>query len=173
MGPSHHARDVESVFPGLRVSSVSVNCPTTLGHVLQFQVDLDVNPTRQQVIAALEQVPRVVVGRGIRSTAELSEHYVELGRRRGDRPEIYVFQESLSVCGSTVMAAISVHMESITIPETIDCIRAALQRTDDPWKSIAKTDHALGILQPNASYDGQSPTTESGGSHVRNAHCNS
>ncbi|WP_182869285.1 hypothetical protein [Stieleria mannarensis] len=36
MGPSHHARDVNSVFRNLRLASVSVNCPTTFGHVLHF-----------------------------------------------------------------------------------------------------------------------------------------
>ncbi|WP_182869283.1 hypothetical protein [Stieleria mannarensis] len=98
-------------------------------------------------------IPRVVVGRGIRSTAELAKHYVELGRRRGDRPEIYVFEESLAVNGSTVMAAISVHMESITIPETDDCIRAALRRTDDPRESIEKTDRFDSlVLVPPAVY---------------------
>ena len=115
----------------------------------------------------------LVVGRGIRSTAELAEYYVERGRRRGDRPEIYVFEESIAVNGSTVMAAISVHMESITIPETVDCIRAAMKRTDDPWESIAKTDHALGIWQPEALYNSPDLSQENGGSNDRNANCNS
>ncbi|MCS7468884.1 type II glyceraldehyde-3-phosphate dehydrogenase [Stieleria sp. ICT_E10.1] len=173
MGPSHHARDVNSVFRNLRLASVSVNCPTTFGHVLHFQVDLQGNATRKQIIAALQMIPRVVVGRGIRSTAELAERYVELGRRRGDRPEIYVFEESLAVNGSTVMAAISVHMESITIPETVDCIRAALRRTDDPWESIEKTDRALGIWRSDASYSGPDRSLQNGGSNGLNANLNS
>ncbi len=173
MGQSHHARDVNSVFRNLPLASVSVNCPTTFGHVLQFQVDLRGKATRKQVIEALQMIPRVVVGRGIRSTAELAEYYIERGRRRGDRPEIYVFEESLAVNGSTVLAAVSVHMESITIPETIDCIRAALKQTGDPWESIAKTDRALGIWQPEASYNGPDLSLETEGSNDRHANCNS
>lgn len=153
MGLSHHATDVSSVFRDLKLASVSVNCPTTFAHILQFQVDLRKAASRGQVIKALQTIPRVVVGRDLSSTAELTEHYVQLGRRRGDRPEIYVFEESLTVIGSTVLAAISVHMESITIPETIDCIRAALEQINDPWESIAKTDRALGIWQAEASYN--------------------
>ncbi len=55
------------------------------------------------------------------------------------------------------MAAISVHMESITIPETIDCIRASLGTVADPWQSIAVTDSALGIYRPEAIYSGEQP----------------
>ena len=152
MGPSHHARDVNTVCPDLHLVSVSVDCPTTLGHVIRFQVDLQRDVDHGQVVEALQALPRVVVGRGVRSTAELAEHYTDHGRHRGDWPEIYVFEESLEFCGSTLLAAIGVHMESITIPETIDCIRTALNPLVDPWESIAVTDRSLGIYQPEASY---------------------
>ncbi len=154
MGPSHHSRDVNTVFPDLQLVSVSVDCPTTFGHVIRFQVDLQRDVGRDQIIEALQALPRVVVGRGIRSTADLAEYYTDQGRRRGDRPEIYVFEDSIESEKSTLLAAISVHMESITIPETIDCIRAALNRIADPWESIALTDRSLGIFQPDASYTG-------------------
>jgi glyceraldehyde-3-phosphate dehydrogenase (NAD(P)) len=152
LGSSHHARDVLTVLPGLNVVSVSVNCPTTLGHVILFQVDLQRTARRDEVIEALRALPRVVVGRDIRSTADLAEQYTDQGRRRGDRPEIYVFEDSIELCGKTLMAAISVHMESITIPETIDCIRAALNTAAAPWESIALTDRSLGIYQAEALY---------------------
>ena len=92
------------------------------------------------------------MGHGLRTTAELAEHYNDLGRPRYDRPELYVFEESIDPRGRTLLAALSVHMESITIPETIDCIRAALNRSDDAWASIALTDRSLGIHQPEAVY---------------------
>lgn len=152
LGPSHHSRDVNTVFPDLPLVSVSVDCPTTFGHVIRFQVDLQRAVVRDQVLEALRALPRVVVGRGIRSTADLAEYYTDHGRRRGDWPEIYVYEESIESYGRTLLAAISVHMESITIPETIDCIRAALNRNVDPWESIAMTDRSLGIYQPEASY---------------------
>ena len=152
MGPSHHAHDVNTVSPNLSLVSVSVDCPTTFGHVIQFQVDLRRTADRDQVINVLRALPRVVVGRGMRSTAELAEHYTDLGRHRGDWPEIYIYEDSITLCGSTLLAAISVHMESITIPETIDCVRAALNRVVAPWESIAATDRSLGIYQPEASY---------------------
>lgn len=152
MGQSHHARDVQTVAPHLNLVSISVNCPTTFSHVIRFQVDLEAAPQVEDVVAALRAVPRVVVGQGIHTTAELAEYFNDLGRHRYDRPEIYVFQECLEVHGNTVLAAISVHMESITIPETIDCIRASLGMVVDPWESIGMTDRALGINWPDARY---------------------
>ena len=85
-------------------------------------------------------MPRILVGRGLRSTADLAEHFQDLGRSRRDRPEIYVWEENITVKQHTVFATISVHMESITIPETVDCIRAALGLERDNWVSVGKTD---------------------------------
>jgi glyceraldehyde-3-phosphate dehydrogenase (NAD(P)) len=152
MGQSHHAPDVRTVLPQLNLYSMSVDSCTTLGHVLTFQADLRRPASRSEVLAALDRMPRIIVGEGLRSTADLAEHYEDLKRRRRDRPEIYVFAEGLQVKGRTVYATISVHMESITIPETIDCIRAALGLERDAWRSIYKTDLALGISKERACY---------------------
>lgn len=153
MGQSHHAPDVKTVLPHLNLYSVSLDCSTTFAHVLNFQADLRQSVETAEVLAALEAMPRVVVGEGLRTTADLAEHYRDLGRPRQDRPEIYVWKESVGATGTTVYATISVHMESITIPETIDCIRAALPfMGDHNWFSIRLTDQALGIAKAEACY---------------------
>ncbi len=152
MGPSHHAADVQTVLPGLDVSSMSIDVPTTFGHVINFQADVRRAPAAVEVVAALDSMPRILVGRGLRSTADLAEHFQDLGRSRRDRPEIYVWEENITVKQHTVFATISVHMESITIPETVDCIRAALGLERDNWVSVGKTDRALGIEKDPACY---------------------
>lgn len=152
MGPSHHASDVQTVLPDLDLFSMSVDVPSTYGHVINFQVDLQRPVRAVDVAEALDAVPRIVVGHGFHSTADLAEYYQDLGRRRRDRPEIYVWEESMATYGSTVYAAISVHMESITIPETIDCIRAALKLETNNWVSVYQTDKALGIAKEEACY---------------------
>ena len=152
MGPSHHAPDVQTVLPQLELFSMSVDVPTTFGHVLNFQADVQQDVNEGAVIEALNSLPRVVVGRGLNSTAELAEYYQDLGRRRRDRPEIYVWEGSVKVVANTVYATISVHMESITIPETVDCIRAALEMEPDNWVSIYQTDRALGIAKTADCY---------------------
>ena len=152
MGQSHHGPDVRTVLPDMNVLSVSVDAPTTLAHVLTFQVDLDRPVSPEEVARALDATPRVLVGEGLRSTADLAEHFRALGRRRGDRPEIYVWRDAMEAEGCTVYASVSVHMESITIPDTVDCIRAALDMAPDKWASIRKTDQALGIAKDARCY---------------------
>jgi glyceraldehyde-3-phosphate dehydrogenase (NAD(P)) len=152
LGQSHHAPDVLTVLPGLRLYSLSADCPTTLGHVLTLQADLQRNATRDEVLVALARTPRIILGEGLASTADLAEYYQDLGRPRRDRPEIYVWSEGLEVTGRTVVASFSVHMESITIPDTIDCIRATLGLERDGWASVLMTDRALGIAKEAACY---------------------
>jgi glyceraldehyde-3-phosphate dehydrogenase (NAD(P)) len=152
LGQSHHAPDVLTVLPGLNLYSMSADCPTTLGHALTLQADLRRPATRAEVAAALERTPRVLVGAGLRSTADLAEYYQDLGRPRRDHPEIYVWAEGLHVEGRTVVVTFSVHMESITIPETVDCVRATLGLERDAWTSIRRTDAALGFAKEPSCY---------------------
>ena len=152
LGPSHHARDVQTVLPHMNLFTVSVDCPTTLGHVLDFQIDLKEPVHTDDVLTLLHDWPRIVVG-NVRSTADIAEHFQELGRPRDDRPEIFVWEPSLQLHGQTLYATLCVHMESITIPETIDCIRAIRGMCDNRWKSIWQTDRALGIAKAESCYD--------------------
>src|SRR5262249_44559921 len=139
-------------LPGLDFYSMSADCPTTLGHVLTIQADLRRPVSRAEVAAALGRTPRVIVGEGLASTADLAEYYQDLGRPRRDRPEVYAWSEGLQADGRTVVASFSVHMESITSPETIDCVRAALGVERDGWASIRRTDTALGIVKDPTCY---------------------
>ena len=152
MGQSHHGPDARTVLPHLSVYTVALLTPTTLSHVLNFQVDLSTSPARDDVLAALDDLPRITVGTGLASTVELASDAARQGRRRRDRPEIYVWEESVRVVDGTVYASIAVHMESITVPETVDCVRAALEIESDPWASMRKTDRALGIEKRDACY---------------------
>jgi len=152
MGESHHGPDVRTVLPHLSLYTMSLDANTTLGHLLTGQVDVCRRVTLEAVQSALNATPRVWLGNGLSSTFELAEYMADLGRSRQDRPEIFVFRESLQVVEQTVYASFSVHMESITIPETVDCIRSALAMTDDPWESIRITDEALGIAKSRDCY---------------------
>ncbi len=153
MGQSHHAPDVKTVLPGLKLYSMSVDANTTYGHIIRVQADLKRPTTRDEVVEILNGMPRILVGSGVRNTAELAALAEDAGRSRRDRPEIYVWKECVEVFGSTIRAAFSVHMESITIPETVDCLRSAFRLATDNWASIEKTDRALGIAKEHASYD--------------------
>jgi glyceraldehyde-3-phosphate dehydrogenase (NAD(P)) len=120
--------------------------------VLNLQADLNQTVSRDEVLTALQRTPRIIVGDSLRSTADIAEYFEDLGRARRDRPEIYVWAEGLHVDGNYVVITFSVHMESITIPDTIDCVRAALCRDRDAWKSAFMTDQALNIAKETACY---------------------
>jgi glyceraldehyde-3-phosphate dehydrogenase (NAD(P)) len=152
MGQSHHAPDIETVLPGLHLYSMSADCLTTLGHVVTLQADLRRPTTRVEIIAMLERMPRIIIGSGLVSTADLAEYYQDLGRPRRDRPEVYVWAEGLCTEGRTVVVTFSIHMESITIPETVDCVRGMIGLERDGWASIRRTDIALGIAKQSACY---------------------
>ena len=152
MGESHHAPDVKTVLPKLDLYSMSADVNTTLAHVICFHVDLARKTSGEEIIRALSQMPRIIVGEGLGSTADLAETFSGPGRMRRDRPEIYVWTEGIDLRGQTLHAAISVHMESITIPETIDCIRAALGMEKNKWRSIERTDRAMGIAKRPECY---------------------
>jgi glyceraldehyde-3-phosphate dehydrogenase (NAD(P)) len=157
MGPSHHAPDVQTVLPHLELLSMSVDIPTTFGHVISFQADVQRDVDEAEVLKALNGLPRIVVGQGLNSTAAWAEYFQDLGRSRRDRPEIYVWEQSVAVTARTVYATIGVHMESITIPDTVDCVRAALDLESDNWVSIRQTDCALGIAKDPDCYRSHVP----------------
>jgi glyceraldehyde-3-phosphate dehydrogenase (NAD(P)) len=152
LGQSHHGPDVQTVMPGLKLYSMSADCPTTLGHVVTLQAELQESVTREDVLDVLHRMPRVIVGEGLRTTADLAEFFQDLGRPRRDRPEIYVWSEGVHADRRTVVVTFSVHMESITIPETIDCVRAVLGLERHGWASAWTTDRALGIAKEATCY---------------------
>ena len=152
LGRSHHAADVNSVLPRLSVFSQSVDCPTTFGHVINFQADLSAQPgaRKYSTYSRVSQGSLWAADCGTQPSLPSTDQ--DMGRRRRDRPEIHVWKEGIQVEGTTVYGTISVHMESITIPETVDCVRAALGLAPSKWTSIYETDRALGIAKPPECY---------------------
>ena len=131
--------------------------PQRSGMSVSFQADVQRDVDAADVLEVLHRLPRVVVGQGLKSTADWAEYFQDLGRSRRDRPEIYVWEHSVSVTARTVYATVGVHMESITIPETVDCVRAALNLESNNWVSIRKTDCALGIAKEADCYRSRAP----------------
>lgn len=151
-GQSHHGPDVRTVLPGMPVFSFSADACTTLGHVITVTARTRKPVVPDDLREALRGTPRIILGSGIPHTAALAEWFTDLGRPRGDHPEIYVWEEGLRAEGHQLSATFCVHMESITIPETVDCIRATLGLEADAWVSIRRTDEAMGLECREKSY---------------------
>ena len=149
--PSHHGEDVRTVLPKLDIVTAAVVVPTTLMHVHNVTLRLSSPVTKRDVIAALEEAPRIMVvsseETGIKSTAELMEAAREL-RKRSDIPELVVFEESVTARGNEVILFQAVHQESIVIPENIDALRALGGLAQTAEETITLTDESLGVGQP-------------------------
>ena len=148
--PSHHGPDVQTVLTGLNITTMAVKVPETHMHLHTLMVTLKQAPSKEEVIKALHDEPRIlqVEGKvGFKSTAQVIDWARERGRPRNDVYEAVVWRDSVATIEDEVFMFLGVHQEAIVIPENIDAIRALA--SDVPaQESIARTDRSLGIAHP-------------------------
>lgn len=146
--PTHHGPDVQSVLPWISIQTMAVKVPTTLMHIHTVVLELEKETTTEEIIELLKETPRVKLVKakdGVKSTAQIMDLAREIGRTRGDMFEIVVWEDGIKVVGNTLYYYQAVNQESDVIPENIDCIRSMCKLEEDPAKSIAKTNKAMGI----------------------------
>ena len=145
--PSHHGPDVRTILTNMEIFTTSVSVPTTLMHMHSIAVDVELTPTVEEVIDNFKNTTRVLVVNnrdGIRSTAEIMEYAKDLGRSRGDMPEVCVWSDTIGVWENKLLYMQAIHQESDVIPENIDAIRAVSGFTPAAV-SILKTNRSLRI----------------------------
>jgi glyceraldehyde-3-phosphate dehydrogenase (NAD(P)) len=143
----HQLADVLQDVVG-RIYVSRVRAPYTHSHLHTVKLDLDVAVERQVVLDTLRGIPRVLVGsapHGFATTADVQEFFRNSSRRRGDRPELFIWEESVMVEKRRLYLLADVCQEATSIPETIDAIRLNQSRSVHPDESIRRTDAALGI----------------------------
>ncbi len=147
--PSHHALDVKTVLPSLDIVTMAVVVPTTLMHVHIVYARLASSVTREDVVQAFMDTPRILLAddeAGLASTADLVEYFRDLGRKRYDIPELVIWINSINASGSEVMWMQAVHQESIVVPENIDAIRAVMDMASME-ETLKTTDSTLGLMR--------------------------
>lgn len=147
--PSHHGPDVQTVMYGLNIHTTAVKVPTTIMHLHSVVVKMKSTPTSQDIVDLWENAPRVALvdsAEGVKGTSQIMEWAKDLGRKRGDLFEIAVWRDGVHVVGDTLYYYQAIHQESDVIPENIDCIRAMCNVETDKFKSMAKTDKAMGLI---------------------------
>jgi glyceraldehyde-3-phosphate dehydrogenase (NAD(P)) len=148
--PSHHGPDVQTVIPKCQIFTTALSVPSTLMHIHTVIADVRKKVNVEEVIEALNKATRVRIVRNaehLRSTAEIMEFARDLGRLRGDMPEICVWKEAIGTISNgynKLLYMQAVHQESDVIPENIDCIRA-MMGFKDGQKSIEMTNETFGI----------------------------
>ena len=118
-------------------------------HLHSVVVKLKKEVSTQDVIDLWGKTPRIIFvegKQGIKSTAQIMEQAKDSGRKRGDLFEIAIWKDGIQVVGDTLYYYQAIHQESDVVPDNIDCIRAMCEVETDKFKSIEKTDRAMGII---------------------------
>ncbi len=148
--PSHQAVDLMTIMPHVEATGILVHTPVTHGHIITVLATAKDGKkiTKEMALAAFEKHPRirvVTIDEGFKGNASLFKYARDLGNRRGDMYEIGLWADSVVESGNDIMFAINIPQESVTIPETIDAIRAALGMQKTCEEGTAETNKYLKI----------------------------
>jgi glyceraldehyde-3-phosphate dehydrogenase (NAD(P)) len=145
--PSHHAVDVKTIFPNIRVSSLAGIAPMTLMHGHMLFAELESQPSKDDVLKALAQNSRiraVSTNQGYVTTAQIKD-YAEANGRRGNTYEACIWNEGIGIDEEGELGMhLAIDQQAIVVPENIDAIRSMFNLMGKE-ESIEKTDASLGI----------------------------
>ncbi|HID64143.1 MAG TPA: type II glyceraldehyde-3-phosphate dehydrogenase [Anaerolineae bacterium] len=146
--PNHQARDLMLIMPHIDATGLLVHTPVTHGHIINVVATPKKPITKEEILAAFDQHPRIRIIRiadGFNSNTSLFRYARDLGNRRGDMYEIAVWEECIGFSGNDIMFAINIPQEAVTVPETIDGIRACIPMQTDRLEAVSLTNQYLGL----------------------------
>jgi len=146
--PNHQAVDLMTIMPHINATGILVHTPVTHGHIITVVVTPKKKITKEQALEVFKKHPRIRVVRiedGFLGNASLFRYARDLGNPRGDMYEIALWEESVIESGDDIMYAINIPQESVTIPETMDGIRAAMEMQTERLQAVAETNKYLGL----------------------------
>lgn len=146
--PSHQASDLMTIMPHIDATGILVHTPVTHGHFITVvampKKEASVEEVKQ-AFAAHDRIRIVRLADGFLGNASIFKYARDLGRERGDLYEICIWEDTIVKSGKDVMFGIHIPQESVTIPETIDGIRAALNMQENGAEAVALTNRYLGL----------------------------
>ena len=146
--PSHQAVDLMTIMPHISATGILVHTPVTHGHIITAVVSGKQKITREMALEAFNNHPRirvVSIDEGFLGNSSFFKYGRDLGRPRGDLYEIGIWSDSIVESGDDIMFAIYIPQESVTIPETLDGVRAACGMQLTGEEGVAMTNKYLGI----------------------------
>ncbi|MDR0590015.1 MAG: type II glyceraldehyde-3-phosphate dehydrogenase [Spirochaetaceae bacterium] len=148
--PSHQALDLMTIMPHVEATGILVHTPVTHGHIITVVAHGKGGKkiTRDMALEAFKTHDRIRVvclEDGFLGNASFFRYARDLGNPRGDMYEIGLWEDGIVESGDTIMYAINIPQESVTIPETMDGIRAALKMQPDSASATAETNKYLGL----------------------------
>ncbi len=146
--PSHQAVDLMSIMPHIEATGILVHTPVTHGHFITVVANGKEKITKEMAIKAFKDHDRIRVVRledGFLGNASLFRYGRDLGRPHGDLYEIAIWEDTIVETGDGIMFGLHIPQESVTIPETIDAIRAAAGMQKDGKEGVAETNKYLNL----------------------------
>lgn len=147
--PNHQAVDLMTIMPHIDATGFLVHTPVTHGHVISI-VATPKNPIdKERFLEICREHPRIRVVRiadGFNSNTSLFRYARDLGHKRGDMYEIAVWEECIGMSGDDILFAINIPQEAVTIPETMDAVRAAMEMQTDRLEAVGRTNENLDLV---------------------------
>lgn len=146
--PSHQAVDLMHIMPHVKATGLLVHTPVTHGHIINIVATPKKSISKESLLETLRAHPRIRVVRiadGFDSNTSLFKYARELGNKRADMYEIAVWEECIGMSGDDIMFAINIPQEAVTIPETVDGVRACLRMQTNRLEAVGKTNEYLGL----------------------------
>jgi len=148
--PSHQAEDLMTIMPHIEATGILVHTPVTHGHIITVLASAKDGRkiTKEEALKAFHAHDRIRVVRledGFLGNASLFRYARDLGNPRGDMYEIAIWEDSIVESGNDIMYAINIPQEAVTIPETLDAVRAAMNMQADSVSATGKTNEYLNM----------------------------
>jgi glyceraldehyde-3-phosphate dehydrogenase (NAD(P)) len=146
--PSHQAVDLMTIMPHVQATGILVHAPVTHGHIITVVAHGKQKITKQMALDVFlnhDRIRVVSTDDGFLGNASFFRYARDLGNPRGDMYEIGLWEDSIVETGDDIMYAINIPQEAVTIPETMDGIRAAMRMQESRLEAVAKTNGYLGI----------------------------
>lgn len=148
--PSHQAVDLMTIMPHIEATGILVHTPVTHGHIITVLAHGKDGKkiTKEMALEAFREHDRIRVVRiddGFLGNASFFRYARDLGNSRGDMYEIGLWEDSIVESGDNIMYAINIPQESVTIPESLDAVRACMKMQSDSKSATAETNKYLGL----------------------------
>ena len=147
--PSHHGPDLLTILPHISITTMAMIVPTTMMHMHAIRISTKKTVDRDRVVELINNHPRLGLIKktaGIKSTAELKEFAMDLGRQRSDLYENCIFEESIFAEKNELCFFQAIHQEADVVVENVDAIRAMMGAEKDAKRSVEMTNTALGFV---------------------------
>ncbi|MBN1889532.1 MAG: type II glyceraldehyde-3-phosphate dehydrogenase [Thermoflexales bacterium] len=146
--PNHQAKDLMLIMPHVDATGFLVHTPVTHGHIISIVATPKKTISKDLLLDIFRRHPRIRVVRiadGFNSNTSLFTYAGHLGNKRGDMYEIGVWEECIGMSGDDILFAINIPQMAVTIPETIDGIRACLKLQTERLEAVGCTNQYLGM----------------------------